>query len=246
MAGYVVGRIRCRIVTATGKREQGTATTSKILEAAVECVQEVGWARFSSIEVARRAGVSRGALRHHYPATADLAAAAIEHLVEVHANEFRALLSALPTDASPTESALAAVDVMWSIYQGPTMATWRDLRVAARTDEALRGTVAILNPRLEALALQAWDEMFPAGRGLPEDVHTIGPRFLLTLLDGLAIECDASPTTAPEVSTQVLRAVKAIIRVMATLDQQAPAMAGARPKSTRASDPETGIGPSAR
>ena len=48
----------------------------------MECLAELGWSGTSTTEVARRAGVSRGAQQHHYPTKMLLVAAALEHLLD--------------------------------------------------------------------------------------------------------------------------------------------------------------------
>lgn len=52
----------------------------RILDAAFEVLKERGFAGFTTPEVARRAGVSRGAQVHHFPSKHDLVTAAMEHV----------------------------------------------------------------------------------------------------------------------------------------------------------------------
>lgn len=54
----------------------------RILGAAFEVLKERGFADFTTIEVARRAGVSRGAQVHHFPNKHDLVIAAMEHVFD--------------------------------------------------------------------------------------------------------------------------------------------------------------------
>ncbi|MGC9544677.1 helix-turn-helix domain-containing protein, partial [Streptomyces sp. UG1] len=51
----------------TRRDEQRVATRAQIVDAAVESLIEVGVAATTTLEVQRRAGVSRGALLHHFP-----------------------------------------------------------------------------------------------------------------------------------------------------------------------------------
>jgi AcrR family transcriptional regulator len=53
---------------------------SRVLEAAVACIAEVGLERTSIRQVAARASVSIGAVQHHYPTKDALLAAAMTHL----------------------------------------------------------------------------------------------------------------------------------------------------------------------
>ena len=47
--------------------ERTTETRRRVLDAAVECLIDRGYAKTTVEEVARRAGVSLGAERHHFP-----------------------------------------------------------------------------------------------------------------------------------------------------------------------------------
>ena len=52
------------------------ATRAALLEATVQCLITQGFGGTTTTEVAHRAGVSPGALLHHFPAKADLLCAA--------------------------------------------------------------------------------------------------------------------------------------------------------------------------
>jgi AcrR family transcriptional regulator len=71
-----------------------------LLDAAVESLIEVGFARTTTLEVQRRADVSRGALLHHFPSKAELLVAAVDHLAEMRARELKALSSQLPPEGT--------------------------------------------------------------------------------------------------------------------------------------------------
>ena len=52
----------------------------RILEAAVACLAEEGYAAATTSRIQERAGVSRGSLLHQFPAKDDLLIAAVQHL----------------------------------------------------------------------------------------------------------------------------------------------------------------------
>lgn len=56
---------------------QSANTRSLLVESALESLVEVGFARTTGVEVCRRAGVTRGALQHHFPEFGQLLAAAL-------------------------------------------------------------------------------------------------------------------------------------------------------------------------
>ena len=68
------------------KAEQSDATRSSLLRVARELFTERGYAATSTTEIADRAGVTRGALYHHFPAKDDLFRAVFEELEAEVAN----------------------------------------------------------------------------------------------------------------------------------------------------------------
>jgi len=67
------------------QQQRREETRRALLDAAVESLIEVGFARTTTLEVQRRADVSRGALLHHFPSKAELLVAAVDHLAEMRA-----------------------------------------------------------------------------------------------------------------------------------------------------------------
>src|ERR1700748_3836545 len=64
-----------------GRREERTATSrARVLDAAVACLVESGFAGATTLRIQARAGVSRGRLLHHFPSRDELLVAASRHL----------------------------------------------------------------------------------------------------------------------------------------------------------------------
>ena len=57
------------------QQQRRDETRRALLDAAVESLIQVGFARTTTLEVQRRADVSRGALLHHFPSKAELGVA---------------------------------------------------------------------------------------------------------------------------------------------------------------------------
>ena len=62
--------------------ERSAQMQRRILEAASEVIRKRGYARFRTAEVARVAGVSRGAQLHHFPTKKTLVVATLRHVFE--------------------------------------------------------------------------------------------------------------------------------------------------------------------
>ena len=63
--------------------ERTEATRKLLLEAAVELIRKNGFGGLRTVEVADRAGVSRGALMHHFPSKHELVVAVLTYVSEV-------------------------------------------------------------------------------------------------------------------------------------------------------------------
>src|SRR5690606_34185607 len=61
------------------KQDRSRATRQRLLEAAVACLAEHGWAGSTVSVVAERAAGSRGAAQHHFPTRQDPLTAPVEH-----------------------------------------------------------------------------------------------------------------------------------------------------------------------
>src|SRR5205814_9733507 len=93
------------------QQQRRDETRRALLDAAVESLIEVGFARTTTLEVQRRADVSRGALLHHFPSKAELLVAAVDHLAEMRAKEMKAFASQLPPDPSRNDGSVAVSEL---------------------------------------------------------------------------------------------------------------------------------------
>jgi AcrR family transcriptional regulator len=139
------------------QQQRRDETRRALLDAAVESLIEVGFARTTTLEVQRRANVSRGALLHHFPSKAELLGAAISHLAEMRAVELKRLSAELPADRRADAKAAAAaatgvpgasartdavLGLLWQCFSGTFFQVAMELRTAARTDPELRPVLA--------------------------------------------------------------------------------------------------------
>ena len=142
-----------------GREQQRLATRQRILRAAVESFQALGYAATTTLEVQHRAGVSRGALLHHFPTRPQLVAAAIAELVRLNGAASREALAAASADLDPIDRARNALR---SMVTRPAFGIEMELWMAARSDLELRTHLR----RAERAAMQDWqrglDEMFGA------------------------------------------------------------------------------------
>ena len=119
------------------QQQRRDETRRALLDAAVESLIEMGFARTTTLEVQRRANASRGALLHHFPSKTELLVAAIDHLAEMRAAELRLLSSELPAEGKGSRTD-AVLDLLWQCFSGTFFQVAMELRTAARTDLELR------------------------------------------------------------------------------------------------------------
>ncbi|MER7789970.1 helix-turn-helix domain-containing protein [Streptomyces sp. NPDC097640] len=134
------------------KQDRSRATRQRLLEAAVACLAEHGWARSTVAVVAERAGVSRGAAQHHFPTREDLFTAAVQHVAEERSAALRTLFSREDGREGEREggreSIAAVVEALADLYTGPLFRAALQLWVVASYEEQLGARVAALEARI--------------------------------------------------------------------------------------------------
>jgi AcrR family transcriptional regulator len=87
--------------------ERTQETRARILDAAVEVLRKKGYAHFRTADVAKAAGVSRGAQLHHFATKEKLVYATMEHVFHNVLEKSRSRAAALKPGDDPLEHAIA-------------------------------------------------------------------------------------------------------------------------------------------
>jgi AcrR family transcriptional regulator len=188
--------------------ERTAATRAALLEATVQCLVTQGFGGTTTSEVAHRAGVSPGALLHHFPAKADLLCAAVGHLFELRQAEFRKAMANLRPGTDRVE---AGIDLLWSMFSGPTFVAWLELWMAARCDPSLAEAVVRLDREFMTSSEAVFRELFPDQIAARPDLAGAGLGLLFTLMHGLALS-RLQPGYEPAPAAGILAAFKALVR----------------------------------
>jgi AcrR family transcriptional regulator len=187
--------------------EKSAETRRRLLDAAILCVIERGYANTTGSEIAERAGLSRGAQLYHFPTKEELLAKAVEHLFELMFNEMRQRVEHLSGEA---DRGSVAIDFIWEMANSPLYQAWIELMIASRTDAYLRDSIRAVNTRLTEFVHKTFNEMFvPARNDLPN--MDMIPVMLIFMLEGMAIGADAREK---RVVDQILTAAKNIYGVL--------------------------------
>ncbi len=184
-----------RTRTAKGPGEQGwqarksAATRDQILDAAVRCIVDLGYSSTTTMKIAERAGLSRGATLHHFPSKMDIIRAAVDYLHEKRLRAFSNSVKAIP---SGIDRIKAATDAYWAHATHPIFVAFFELSVAARTDKELR---KILRPAQKAFDEQWYEtaqELFPEWQSDPE-AFDLALSLTQHLMEGIAISSMTHP-----------------------------------------------------
>lgn len=163
--------------------ERSATTRARLLDATLECLGDLGYADTTTGEIARRAGMTRGAQLHHFHTKEELVVAAVARLFERRHADFLEAFAGLPPG---TDHLDAAIDLLWERVSGRAFHTVLELLVAARTDPKLRESVAPLVRDFVDTVERTFRELF-GGAIQPGPGFDVAPRFALALFEGLAL-----------------------------------------------------------
>jgi AcrR family transcriptional regulator len=183
------------------QEEKTAETRRRLLDAAISCLIERGYANTTTSEIAERAGLSRGAQLYHFPKKEELLTSAVEHLFELVAGEMKEKVSRL-TDEDDRRS--MAIDLWWEIFNGPLMTAFVELVVASRTDAYLRESVAAANDRAAQFIELSFKELFPRPDSANSDYELI-PQIVALVLEAMAFE---GRTMNPQLVARILNLLK--------------------------------------
>ncbi|MGQ0840607.1 TetR/AcrR family transcriptional regulator [Actinokineospora sp.] len=128
------------------QRERREATVGKLIDATIDAISEVGYARASVQEICGRAGVSHGGLFRHFETRLDLIVTASEEVGRRQIANFLARIG--PVSAEETDF-LDVLRAIRAASRSPLNIVWFELLLAARTDDDLR---ARLVPTIESFS----------------------------------------------------------------------------------------------
>jgi AcrR family transcriptional regulator len=116
--------------------ERREATREALLDSMIDCLATDGYAATTNRRVAAAAGVTPGALQHHFGSKAALVSEAIRRVMSRFSEAM--LSTPVPSGTPPQQRHEVLLDRMWDLHRGPLFEALIELLVAARTDEFLR------------------------------------------------------------------------------------------------------------
>lgn len=147
---------------AAPKAQQADRTRRAICEAAIACLDEMGYADTSLARIQEHAGLSRGALTHHFPSKEDLIAATLDMLLarSVMTSD---RLERMPWRKLADKDAQVRAHLKWlweRLVRTPEGRALVEILMAARTDKALSKRTAksliAWNARMGAAVIEVY------------------------------------------------------------------------------------------
>lgn len=191
------------------QQQRRDATVAAVLGAAVDAVIETGPAT-GLAEIARRAGVTKGALQHHFSNKHDLLAA----VVSAGWDDLVTRLEATPVrSATPADRVRSTIDEMWASYQQPVCRAAfmisSDPNISDELEERLSPLFDDARTRLDTL----WSESF-AELGVSDHRLALARRFVRSHLMGMLVQRQL-PAVEPDPSVELSVLSAATLHVMA-------------------------------
>jgi len=176
----IAPRARSESASVTQQSLKSAQTRARVIEATIRCIVKVGYANTTTPQVAAEAGLSRGAMLHHFENGSAVIKAAI---VELHEKRLRAFRRAADTGEHDTST---LVRTYWRQIQRPAFVAFHELALASRTNPEL---ARILQPlqvefrdRFNAQAVVLFPEWQADRQGF-----NLAMTLSQTMLEGMAI-----------------------------------------------------------
>jgi AcrR family transcriptional regulator len=146
--------------------ERRATTRAALLDAAIACLVEDGYANLTTRRVAERAGVSQGTQMHYFPTRALFVAEAIQHVTVELTRELQSQLGEGPI-AAEEEHIEQLLDELWRVHTGPVFQATMELWVAARTDDEIRAAMDDVSRDITRLIARSAGTYFPQTMARP-------------------------------------------------------------------------------
>ncbi|MEB3050693.1 TetR/AcrR family transcriptional regulator [Mycolicibacter sp. MYC123] len=165
------------------QRERREATVAGLLGASIATIAEIGYARASAKTIARRAGVSDGALFRHFDTMCDFMAATAQEVLRRQVELISKQVAEIPANGSALEAVLT---VLRDLTANSNSAVIYELLIAARTDENLRTALAEV---LDEYGAKIYDTArgFPGADAFPEELFPSVVALVTNTFDGASI-----------------------------------------------------------
>lgn len=187
------------------QQQRREETVARLLQASIDTIIEVGYARASAAVITKRAGVSVGALFRHFETMGDFMAATAYEVLRRQLETFTKQVAEIPADRPALPAALT---ILRDITAGSTNEVLYELMVAARTDEKLKETLQNVLGQYSAKIHDA-ARALPGAESFPEETFPVIVALMTNVFDGAAIVRGVLPQ--PELEEQRIPMLTALL-----------------------------------
>ena len=139
------------------QQERRESTRTALLDATVHCLGRDGYAQTSISAIVEQAGVSRGALLHHYPTKNELVANAIVHFYRQRLQRFEAQLLGADTERLSLEDRLRVLKDDFETWYDTAL----EIEVAMRTNEEIAALEKEMSAADHEEMSRKYEQLFP-------------------------------------------------------------------------------------
>jgi AcrR family transcriptional regulator len=163
--------------------ERTATTRGRIVRAVVESIAEVGYQKTTASEITRRAGVTWGAVQHHFGGKEGILRAVLEDSIE----RFAERLADVPVEGASLESRVSGyVDASWAHFGSPdNRSTFEILLNDIRDVSDDEDAEPIWQTEMFASWNRVWSEMF-SDVNLPRRKIVTLQTFAISMFSGMA------------------------------------------------------------
>ncbi|MEM9191556.1 MAG: TetR/AcrR family transcriptional regulator [Myxococcota bacterium] len=195
-------------------------SAASIVQAAIRVLARQGYARTSLMDIAKEAGMSKGAVHYHFPTKEALIQVVLETACDTVAQR---TLAAWGTGSDAIISIRSSLEELWRVRAERTdeALVIADLLAQSQYDESLRPKLAAYY-RYAASQVEA--SLLPQLKSMgltPKVPDQVLPRILLGLLDGLVMQVFVEPDVLEQ--AQVVESIELIASSLFTMSAPAAA-----------------------
>jgi AcrR family transcriptional regulator len=190
------------------QEERSATARAKLIDAAIELICDQGFAHTTTAEIAKLAGLTRGAIQHHFEGRVDLVTTILHDVEKRILDSFTA---AAPRLGLPIEQRIdILIDGLGAVTRSPTYLAAMDIWFTSRCDPDLRDVVAESVGRYVEHARELWRATFCDE--IPEDVVSDCRRVVVAVSRGLVFSRMTSSERKSRSVGLTLDTTKALIK----------------------------------
>ena len=200
-----VGPVRRRT-----QAERSEETQTRILKAAANLIRKRGYAHFRTAEVAKEAGLSRGAQLHHFPTKDSLVVATLEYVFEQAQMLSRRRASAVNR---PRDLIEAVIEDAREFFFSEHFMVAIDIVLSTSTNQSVRKQILDISRKARRPVEAAWAEAL-AANGVPGQLASDIVALTLSLVRGMALRTlwDNDPKWFDELFSLWRQMIKVFLR----------------------------------